>query len=177
MQAKVKHSKKAHSLALNAWRRLRRNKLSMFGLYLILFSTFISLLGSYLRPDDSRDANNQILQISLQKPGFTVKILHITKNQHSKKQYFWNRLLFGGREQSTVSKPVFSYTMNGAIMRYEEFTGSNDHVPGKQQEINLADVAFALDLSKKVSVKDNQVSFNTLEEGKKTMSLAIPNPR
>src|SRR3954447_27079861 len=41
----------SRSLASDAWRRFRRNKLAMFGLVLVIFLALVSLLGPFLVQD------------------------------------------------------------------------------------------------------------------------------
>lgn len=79
-----------------AWRRFRRNKLAMSGLVFIFLVALVSVLGTLIRPDGSKNANNQILSIAAQKPGFTVDVLVFgNEEKESILSNWWN----GGTER------------------------------------------------------------------------------
>ena len=67
------------SLTYHTWQRLKKNKLSMFGMFIILVGILIALFGPVIRPDSSPKANNQILEITTRKPGFRLNLLKIRK--------------------------------------------------------------------------------------------------
>lgn len=60
-----------------AVQRFKQNRPALAGVVFIAFLILVSLGGASIRPDSSRDANNQHLSIARQKPGFTVDILHL----------------------------------------------------------------------------------------------------
>lgn len=62
-------------------RKFCRNIPAMFGLFFIFLITVVSLLGSSIRPDGSPNANEQHLQISRRKPGFTSWF--VVRGEHS----------------------------------------------------------------------------------------------
>lgn len=79
-----------------AWRRFRRNKLAMGGLVFILLVALVSVLGTLIRPDGSKNSNNQILSIAAKKPGFTVDVLVFGhEEKESALANWWN----GGTER------------------------------------------------------------------------------
>lgn len=57
---------------------LKQNRLAVTGLCFIGFMTVVALLGPFIRPDSSLNANQQQLSISRQKPGFSVDMLRFT---------------------------------------------------------------------------------------------------
>lgn len=52
-----------------------RNKPAVFGLVVIFTITLVSILGPLIRPDKSPNANEQVLEISRQKPGFSAQLI------------------------------------------------------------------------------------------------------
>ena len=54
-----KTKQKSKSLSKMAWRRLKRNKLSVFGMVIIFLAALIALLGPLVRPDNTPKANDQ----------------------------------------------------------------------------------------------------------------------
>ena len=61
------------------WRKITKNKLGLLGLIFITGLTIISLLGYFVIPDSSPNANDIHLEIALQKPGFSVDFLTISE--------------------------------------------------------------------------------------------------
>ena len=47
------------SLYREAWRKLKKNKQSMVGLFIIIFASLVAILGANIRPDETEHANNQ----------------------------------------------------------------------------------------------------------------------
>src|SRR5688500_12724056 len=66
-----------------AWRRLKKNKAAMIGLFMIVVAIFIALFGYFLAPDPSPFANRIILEIGGEKPGFTQSFLLLKKTDAS----------------------------------------------------------------------------------------------
>ena len=66
---------KNNSPSKKIWNRFKRNKLAFGGLIFILLLMIIGILGYLITPDQTPFANNQILQISKEKPGTTFKFL------------------------------------------------------------------------------------------------------
>lgn len=62
------------------WNRYRKNKLGLAGLYYIGFVVLICILGPFVRPDSTVDANQQHLVLSKKKPGFSCTMLYRYQN-------------------------------------------------------------------------------------------------
>ncbi|PJJ59580.1 ABC transporter permease [Hymenobacter chitinivorans] len=58
-------------------RRLLQNRPAMLGLGFIVLCTLVALLGYWVLPDNSPDANNSIVQLQKQPPGLRVQLLRI----------------------------------------------------------------------------------------------------
>ncbi|QNP52296.1 hypothetical protein H9L05_00245 [Hymenobacter qilianensis] len=56
-------------------RRLWRNGPAMFGLGFILICTLIALAGYWVLPDNSPNANNGLVQLQKEPPGFSATVL------------------------------------------------------------------------------------------------------
>jgi peptide/nickel transport system permease protein len=76
-----------------AWQKFRKDSLAMAGLYFIIFICLIALMGNFIRPDASADANLMNLPISNQKPGFSTNVIKVyfqeDESQHLLSRY-WN---------------------------------------------------------------------------------------
>ena len=92
-----------HSEYQKAWRRFRRNRPAVAGLWFVAAAMFIALFGYVLAPDHSPDANAQIPEISLQPPGFRVMILTVKLINEAHKSS-WFTVLWHG--QALTYKPI-----------------------------------------------------------------------
>lgn len=141
---KVQSPGGAHSLGQLAMRRLKGNRLAVAGVAIIALAAVISILGSWLRPDASVNANEQILQIARQKPGFSVDVALITRNKEMERTPFWRRLFLGGKESSAKAYPIHRYFFEGDELVIEEYNGRNDEIRGRELRFHLADVVWPL---------------------------------
>lgn len=62
-----KNITKSKSLSKMAWQRLKRNKLSVFGMFIIFVAAMIAILGPLARPDNTPKANDQTLELTTKK--------------------------------------------------------------------------------------------------------------
>lgn len=156
------------SLTYHAWQRMKKNKLALFGMFIIGISTLIALLGPVIRPDSSPKANNQILEITTRKPGFSVDLLKIRKNEEDKSRSFWS-LFSTGLESNYKYVPIYDYSFEGSNIVVEKYTGTEAN-NGQILRFNLADVVYQLDHNKVNETVDG-LEFYTLNEGKKVVSI------
>lgn len=78
------------------WRRFRRNKPALIGALVIVILAVISFLGALIRPDQTIHANDQVLSIAGQKPGFEVDLLVLNDDLESQSK--WELWWEGGHE-------------------------------------------------------------------------------
>ncbi len=156
------------SLTYHAWQRMKKNKLALFGIGIIFLATLVALSGPLVRPDSTPKANDQILEVTTKKPGFTVDLLRIKKNEKASEVSFWKKLTYGS-ESDFKTIPIYDYSFDGSNIIIEKYTG-NEINNGQIQKYNLADVVYAIDHNK-VSEHSGILEFYTLEEGKKEMSI------
>jgi oligopeptide transport system permease protein len=90
-----------------AWRRLKKNKGAMAGLFMIVLSILIAVFCYLLAPDPSPFANRIILEIGGEKPGFTQKFLLVKKVEPLSSGMF-TRIISGKPDQFDYI-PVVSY--------------------------------------------------------------------
>ena len=86
--------------------KLKKNKLSMFGGFLILFTIVIAFAGYLIMPDDSPNANEMHLEISTLPPGTQIKF----KVEEAGKTNINNSLIdkwINGTESNIKYTPVF----------------------------------------------------------------------
>lgn len=163
-----KTKQKSKSLTKMAWRRLKRNKLSVFGMVIIFLAALIALLGPLVRPDNTPKANDQTLELTTKKPGFTIDLLKVKKNVKPKDVSWWKKYS-EGTENAYQIIPVYDYSFEGTKIVVEKYTGG-DVNNGPIEKIDLANVVFALS-NEEIKENNGELEFYTHEEGKKSMTI------
>jgi len=157
----------SESLSVQTWRRFKRNKLAMFGLFLIVVASTISILGFLITPDSSPYANDQKPELHIKKPGFKAQMLLARKNELSRKDGWFKKMIFGEVSDYTFI-PAYTYSFKGFDIVIEEFTG-NEPNSGNKMSYNIADVVY--DVNNNYPIKNdsikNQVEFYQLSTGEK----------
>lgn len=129
-----------------AWRKFRKDKLAIAGLLYIGLIALVAILGPFIRPDHTPDANDQHLVISKQKPGFSVKMLEVKLNQTPAEFSFWEKLTRGGWPDDEVMVPVDSVWFSADSVWSTSFSPYELPVSEKlTNAYHLADVVFQLD--------------------------------
>lgn len=159
---------KSKSLSQIALKRLKKNKLSLFGLVVIFCAIIIAILGPIIRPDGTPMANDQILEITTKPPGFSVKILKVKKNQEAKQTSVLDVINLGVENDfSTV--PIYDYSFEGFNLEVEKYTGSEVN-NGQIIRYNIADIVYSLDDSEIIE-SDGYLDFTTIEGDKKHIAI------
>lgn len=135
-----------------AWKRFKRNKSALFGLVVIIFSILIAILGYTITPDSTRNANDQILQITNKEPGFQIKLIYRHKNREITYRNFFGKMIFG-QENPYELIPIINYEIRGHRIHFEEFRGRE--LPGLPDSLDLADLHFALYPEDRTSFVEN----------------------
>ena len=151
------------SLSQIAWHRLKKNKLSLFGLSIIFLAILVAFLGPIVRPDGTPQSNDQILEITTKKPGFSVDILKVKKNQKQKEIGVFEYISVGVDNDFTTV-PIYDYSFEGYNLIVEKYTGANIN-NGQILKYNLADIVYALDHNE-VTESDGYLDFYTIDGGK-----------
>ncbi len=145
---------RSDSLGKIAWKRFRRNKLSMFGLTIIAISVIIFVLGYLISPDSSPDANEQKPELQIKKPGFSIKLLKIRKNEALHDVNIFEKM-WSGKQNDYTYVTVYDYTFSGNDIVVEEYTG-NEPNRGTKIRYNLADVVY--DINGNMPVKNDEAN-------------------
>ncbi len=166
--SKIKKDIQSKSLTQIAWKRLKKNKLSLFGLFIIFCAVTVALLGPIARPDGTPKSNDQILEITTKAPGFTVEILKVKKNQKEIEVGFWDYVSIGvDNDFSTV--PIYDYSFEGYNLVVEKYTGSSVN-NGQIVRYNLAEIVYSLDHNE-VTEANGFLDFYTLDGGKQHVAI------
>ncbi len=82
------------------WKRFKKHKAGFVALWLILLFAGIAVFAYWIIPDNSPDANRQILEISTQKPGFETDFLVIPKEMSQEQVNSFKALVSGQPDQA-----------------------------------------------------------------------------
>lgn len=104
------------------WKRFFKSWLHRFFLFILVSVTIISILGYLIIPDKTPFANSQHLELSLQKPGFSVTLLRTNTSSSDSKTNFIHTMLFG-KELPYDEIPILNYTISGDSLFAEAYTG------------------------------------------------------
>ena len=163
----------SQSLSSLAWQRLKKNKLSMFGLILIFVFVIIAVLGFLITPDSTPDANEQILEISKKPPGFSVQMLMMKKNEETHHVNFISKMLYG-QISDYRAIPLSEYRFEGSDVVYKEFTNGKNHLTFEKR-VNMADVVYALEQNTTPENRygTREIEFHELGKDSRTQKTII----
>lgn len=148
----------AESLSKQTWKRFRKNGLAMGGLAIIVFASVISILGYLITPDSTPFANDQKPELHIKKPGFSIRMLLMKKNELMRSGNFLTKM-FVGQSSEFSSVAIYDYHFVGPDIVVEEFTGETPN-NGNKIAFNLADVVYDVNPNNKIVYDKNK---NTLE--------------
>lgn len=94
------------------WKRLKKNKGALAGLFIITLSVFTAVFCYFIAPDSSPNANRIILEIRKQKPGFKKTFFLIQRENQPAYKGFIHQLLFG-KEDRYEFIPVNRFEFKG----------------------------------------------------------------
>ncbi len=141
MNKSEKH-KKSKSLSNQVWAKMKKNSIAVFGMGIIFTSILVAILGPLIQPDHTPDANEMTLQLTTKKPGFTVKMLNVTKNKEDRSKGLFAKMIFG-EELPYREIPIYDYWFEGENIVVETFTGLEVN-NGIETRFNLADVVYSI---------------------------------
>ncbi|HEY0667838.1 MAG TPA: ABC transporter permease [Sphingobacteriaceae bacterium] len=133
------------------WLRFKRNRFALAGLLFVILSLIISICGYLIMPDDTPQANNMMLQLSIKKPGSAFTILKMQKQQHVDTLNVFEKMLFG-QPSAYNQLPVSSFRFAGDSIMVREYIGDEEEaeevgysltsVTGKRMSSNMAHAEY-----------------------------------
>ena len=144
------------SPARMAWSRFKSNKLGMASAVFIIIIGLMALFAYAIIPDKTNNANRQILEISTQKPGFSVDMLILPKDVKPECQSIFATLLHGRPDDCTYL-PYDSLKISKDSTLIYLFNPEHKGI-GQTQTINnseLCDIAFASDAEAQQHISAN----------------------
>ncbi len=145
--------------------RLWRNRPAVFGLIIIALCLLIAVLGYLITPDKSPDANEQVSEVALKQPGFSLTMLRVTKNKMVENQSFFATMLFG-KQSAFENIPITDYSFSSDSVHVYTYVGDT-------LAYSLPDVVNAISI-KNINMQniDNQnITYNDFENKKCILNI------
>ena len=149
-----------------SWQRLMRNRPAVFGLCLIAIASLLAIFAYWLAPDPTPDANDQVAEIALSDPGFSIQMLKVRKNQELQEAGLFESLLFG-KPSPYKSIPINNYQFVEDSIQVEKYMGINSETrtlyEGAPLQYHLADVAFPINFGKNKIIREgDHISYEDI---------------
>ena len=133
-------SKEVQNKSLNrlAYLRFRKNKLAVISLSFVIFTTLLSIFAYFFISDNTPNANQQILEISMLPPRTEVQFIKVNKVQFTDDASSWTNW-FLGQKLEYQRIPLLSYQEKGDFIRIKEFT-KDSLTEAFYRDIPIADI-------------------------------------
>lgn len=153
------------------WIRLLKNKPAIASLIVICIAIVLAVIGPSIAPDKSPDADDQILELANQSPGFSTKVLLVRKNRQEKSPNIFSRILFGTDNPNQVI-PILSYSFDdSANIIVQAYKGEGR--TAEKMIFSVVNVRNALSItSPTIKINGDQATFTNFDEVRKTVSIA-----
>mgnify|MGYP001156644280 CR=1 FL=1 len=154
------------SLSSIAWRKLLVNPLANYSILVIFIFVFFAIGGYLLTPDSSPYANKQILEISNQKPGFSVLMIEVCRNETVESKNIISKMLSGQRSQYREI-PINNYHFNDEFVVYQLYGNKDDSL-----KLNIADVLFPIKGKTYFDKKSEIVKYTSVDGKEHTITIS-----
>lgn len=138
-----------------AWRRLRKNKSALFGMFIIAMAVFVAVFSYALIPDKSPDANDQLLEIETSEMGFEVDMLKVRKNDKTPRPNFLS-FLISGRENPYKMMPITESEIVGDKIIIKKYEGRGE---GEFDTLSLVNVVYPIKNAASIQLSDGATSI------------------
>lgn len=157
-----------YSPTQRTWRRFKRNRLAITGVVVIVVMMIMGILGYLVMPDNSPEANNMLLQLSIKKPGSAFTILKINNSRKTDTVNMFQEMLYG---QPSLFKhvPITSYHFKADSIVVREYIG--DEETAEEKAYPLHEVLGAKYAGSHLSLEKQRQVVKEEQIGKKTFWL------
>lgn len=143
------------SFRSRAWRRLKKNKGAMTGLYIVIFSVWAGIFAYVIAPDHTPNANQMVLALSGKAPGYEAVLLGVRKQVPVEDVSFWEKLIHGAPSRYTYI-PIQSKEFVGDSLRYMRYVDEDTAIA---ESIDLLHLVYLLPPGKRLIRKTTAVLF------------------
>lgn len=114
------------SFRAQTWKRFRKNKGALFGLFIIILAVLVSISGYLIAPDNSPNADLQTVEIQAKKPGYTQQFLKI--NERKYRSGSWLEHALSGKKNHFRLIPIKGYRIKGDSLLVNKFIDDDTSV-------------------------------------------------
>lgn len=140
--------------------KLVRNKTALFGIFILVSMVLIALFGYWIAPDNTTNANRQILPIKASMPNSAYTILLDRNDVIDTPQHFLSILLKGKREVFIPIPIEDSYKLKNDSIFYNEYKGA--HSPSVERKKSMVEILYAIAPESTISKKGNLVEYTDI---------------
>ncbi|MFK7903953.1 MAG: ABC transporter permease [Chitinophagales bacterium] len=171
MSEQVAHKEREYlSPNEKALKRLLKNRPAVGGFIVIVLAVLIAVFGYLLTPDSTPYANDQVLEIATEPPGFEIDMLKVRKNRAEKDESFLT-LLMTGRENLYKLVPIKEYEFDSTNIIVHRYTGSAN--TADIDTFNLVEVVYPVSAAENnIRTNGQEITFLDLEEKEQKASIA-----
>ncbi len=145
-----------------AWKQLKKNYPAVASMGIILIAIILAVFAAVISPDKTPNANDQVLELANESPGFTTKMLKVRKNRPPRKSNFIAKL-FAGKDNPYTLVPIQSHRFDGTNIIVDVYRGSM--YASEPDTFSLVDVIALTNANEITTQNSQQVTF-TDEKGK-----------
>lgn len=165
-----------HSPAYDLWKRFLSNPASRWSLMVILLVSVISIFCYTFMPDQTPNANNMNLSISLQKPGFSIQMLQVPNTLAVKESSFLRTLILG-KDNNFKEVPLSDWELVNDTLFFHHFTGVKGE-QGLADKIPISRLGIEYDESEISSaIKEKKYWLGTDRYGRDMLSRMLAGTR
>jgi ABC-type dipeptide/oligopeptide/nickel transport system permease subunit len=107
------------SFKQQTWKRLKKNKGALLGLFIITIAVLLAIFGYLIAPDNSPNADLQTVEIQAKKPGYTQQFLKIPERKYF--SGFWLDHLISGEKIHYRLIPINGYKIKNDSLLINKF--------------------------------------------------------
>jgi ABC-type dipeptide/oligopeptide/nickel transport system permease subunit len=109
----------SYSFTQQTWKRLKKNKGALLGLFIITVAVLLAIFGYLIVPDNSPNADLQTVEIQAKKPGYTQQFLKIIPLKS--RSGFWFDHLISGEKKYYQLIPIKGYRIKEDSLLVNKF--------------------------------------------------------
>jgi ABC-type dipeptide/oligopeptide/nickel transport system permease subunit len=142
--------KNEQSYLRQVWQKLSKNVMAVISLCIIMLCLLLSIFAYVIAPDNTPNANLQIVEIQAKKPGFSQQFL-VIKNSPPNDQSTLKSLMFGKPSDKRFI-PITSYTISGNEIMVQRYVDEDTSVL-ERYNINSVTGNHPADIDKHIIVR------------------------
>lgn len=156
------------------FKHIMHDPLGASSMIFIAIIVLVSILGSLITPDATPNANRQLLEVSLQKPGSKILMLKVPREITPEKESFVQQALFG-KEDVVNYIPITNYKLSDTGVVVTLFKGDtlNDIVQYSYSDLNYVPKGNSESEFKSRFIEEKRFILGTDRYGRDVLSQLI----